>query len=74
MLSWQKGSCCAAAGMYSRLDLLQTDLLAICKQASREGKREAAEEVGRGFLAARDKACGEGRGQLWSPALTYDVQ
>ena len=64
----------SSLGKYQRLDLLQLDLLSLLKKASQEGKRQLAGEVGRSFLAARDKACGDGRGQLWSPALTYTAQ
>lgn len=61
-------------GEYRRLDLLQLDLMAILKQASKEGDRGVACEIGRSFLSARDRVCGDGRGQMWSPALTYTSQ
>ncbi len=60
-------------GKYRRLDLLQLDLLDVLKQASREGKRGVAGDVGQSYLAARDRVCGDGREQLWSPSLTYGL-
>ena len=61
-------------GKYQQLALLQQDLLSLLKRASRGGKRQLAGEVGQSFLAARDKVCGDGRGQLWSTALTYTAE
>ena len=61
-------------GEYQRLDVLQGDVVAILKQACREGKGEVAKETGLKFLAARDWVCGEGRGHLWSAALTYTAR
>ena len=53
--------------------MLQLDLLAILIQASKDGKRGVAVEVGRRYLEARDELCGEDKDQLWSPALTYTL-
>lgn len=50
------------------------DLLALLKQASKEGKGGVAGEVGRRYLATRDELCGEGKNQLWSPVLAYSAQ
>ena len=61
------------SGQYQRLDLLQLDLLAVLKQASREGKRGVAGDMGQSYLTARDRVCGDGRDQLWSPCLTYGL-
>ena len=58
-------------GKYVRLDLLQLDLLTLLRQASKDGNRKGAWEVGRSFLQVRDKLCGEGKDQLWSHVLTY---
>ena len=49
-------------------------MLALLKQASKEGKRLVAGEMGQSFLAAREKVCGVSKDQLWSPALTYTVE
>ena len=66
------------SGRYTRVEHLQTELLAVLEEAKKQGK--AKEDEGRGhlhgyslklerqFLTARDELCGGGL-VLWSPAF-----
>lgn len=68
----------AESEQYSRLDQLQTDVLAVLREARVEGeaeevwkKREVVScslALERQYVLLRDELCGKGK-QLWSPAL-----
>ena len=78
MLSLRRIAHWTEGGRYSRLDQLQTDLLAVFAKARKRGGEEAEDEgarirqrsrvLERQFLLVRDELCKKGE-VLWSPAL-----
>lgn len=56
------------------MDILQNDIRDMLCQATKKGRGLAVVDLARKFMAARDELCGEGKGHLWSPALSYTLK